>query len=121
MKPNALLASLATTATAVGMKPSPAPRQAPHFPVPLPLQRRGHGGLDRLLHGVRDLSRARILAPRPRSGLLQGLHAWIEGLKGCFLGWEYHSGWVGWDKHLHDWSIVYMEYSDVPLKVREWI
>lgn len=51
----------------------------------------------------------------------KGLWAWSKGLKAFFAGREYPGSWAGWDRHLHDRSILLMEYKDVPLEVRQWI
>jgi hypothetical protein len=51
----------------------------------------------------------------------KGLWPWNQGLKAFFAGREYPGSWAGWDKHLHDRSILLMEYADVPLLVRQWI
>jgi hypothetical protein len=51
----------------------------------------------------------------------KGLFSWAKGLKTFFSGREYPGAWAGWDRHLHDRSILLMEYKDVPIEVREWI
>ncbi|KAI9167287.1 Cruciform DNA-recognizing protein 1 [Paramyrothecium foliicola] len=51
----------------------------------------------------------------------KGLYSWAKGLKSFFSGREYPGSWAGWDRHLHDRSILLMEYKDIPVEVREWI
>ncbi|KAH7324499.1 hypothetical protein B0I35DRAFT_332081, partial [Stachybotrys elegans] len=51
----------------------------------------------------------------------KGLGAWAGGLKTLFGNREYPGSWGGWDRHLSDRSILLMEYSKVPLQVRQWI
>jgi hypothetical protein len=51
----------------------------------------------------------------------KGLGAWAPGLKALFSERQYPGSWGGWDKHLHDRSIILMEYKDVPYEVRQWI
>ncbi|KFA60737.1 hypothetical protein S40285_04716 [Stachybotrys chlorohalonatus IBT 40285] len=51
----------------------------------------------------------------------EGLGAWAPGLKSLFSQREYPGSWGGWDRHLHDRSILLMEYKNVPSEVRNWI
>lgn len=50
-----------------------------------------------------------------------GLLNWAESLKKVFTGRPFPGGWDGLDAHLHNRNILMMKYSDVPIKVREWI
>jgi hypothetical protein len=58
-----------------------------------------------------------VLADKEPLGLLP----WSNGLRKFFAGRPYPGGWAGWDRHLHDRSILKMEYEDMPVRVREWI
>ncbi|KAF7548317.1 hypothetical protein G7046_g8718 [Stylonectria norvegica] len=57
-----------------------------------------------------------LMHPHP-----EGLKPWAKGLKKFFSGREYPGGWFGLDFHLHDRSLLFMEYRKLPLPVREWI
>ncbi|EQB58135.1 hypothetical protein CGLO_01656 [Colletotrichum gloeosporioides Cg-14] len=50
-----------------------------------------------------------------------GLFPWGDGLKLFFSGREYPGGWAGLDRHMYDRNLLMMDYSDLPLRVREWI
>ncbi|KAK7398242.1 hypothetical protein QQX98_012392 [Neonectria punicea] len=50
-----------------------------------------------------------------------GLKPWSSGLKKVFAGREYPGSWVGMDRHLHDRSLMLMDYATLPITVREWI
>lgn len=51
----------------------------------------------------------------------KGLGPFSEALKDFFGGRPYPGGWDGIDAHRYERNLLKMEYSDVPLKVREWI
>lgn len=51
----------------------------------------------------------------------KGLKPWAEGLKGFFKQRQYPGGWSGYDRHGYDRTIMKMEYTDVPVEVRQWI
>lgn len=51
----------------------------------------------------------------------KGLGPYSEALKDFFGGRPYPGGWDGIDAHRYERNLLKMEYSDVPLKVREWI
>ena len=51
----------------------------------------------------------------------KGLRPWQEGLKKIFKGRDYPGSWDGIDPHGYDRNLLLMEYSQVPIKVREWI
>lgn len=57
-----------------------------------------------------------LFTPQP-SGLLN----WAESLKQVFTGRPFPGGWDGLDEHLYNRNILMMKYSDVPIKVREWV
>ncbi|OIW29284.1 hypothetical protein CONLIGDRAFT_413808 [Coniochaeta ligniaria NRRL 30616] len=50
-----------------------------------------------------------------------GLEPWAEALKKIFKGRPYPGSWDGWDPHGYDRNLLMMEYSEVPIPVREWI
>lgn len=50
-----------------------------------------------------------------------GLWHWSEALKKLFAGRQYPGSWDGWDPHGYDRNLLMMEYSEVPIPVREWI
>lgn len=50
-----------------------------------------------------------------------GLKPWTEALKKIFSGREYPGSWDGIDPHGYDRNLLLMEYSEVPIAVREWI
>ncbi|KAF5023850.1 hypothetical protein F66182_4108 [Fusarium sp. NRRL 66182] len=57
-----------------------------------------------------------LMEPPPK-----GLKPWAKGLKDVFAEKEYPGGWLGLDPHLHDRSLLLMNYDQLPLLVREWI
>ncbi|CAI6086517.1 hypothetical protein V2G26_003571 [Clonostachys chloroleuca] len=57
-----------------------------------------------------------LMEPAPR-----GLKQWAGGLKKLFSQREYPGGWSGYDRHGYDRAVLRMDYTDVPLAVREWI
>ncbi|KAH6899638.1 hypothetical protein B0T10DRAFT_1099 [Thelonectria olida] len=57
-----------------------------------------------------------LMDPHP-----DGLKPWATGLKEVFSGKEYPGGWAGLDRHLHDRSLLLMDYDKIPVLVREWI
>lgn len=57
------------------------------------------------------------LAEEPPRGLLP----YRDALKEVFSAREYPGSWDGIDPHGYDRTLLTMQYSDVPLKVREWI
>lgn len=57
-----------------------------------------------------------LMDPHP-----DGLKPWAPGLKKVFSGREYPGGWAGLDRHLHDRSLLLVDYDKMPLPVREWI
>lgn len=50
-----------------------------------------------------------------------GLKPWQPALKKLFSGRDYPGSWGGIDPHGYDRNLLMMEYSDVPVAVREWI
>jgi hypothetical protein len=50
-----------------------------------------------------------------------GLSAWADALRKIFKGRAYPGSWDGWDPHGYDRNLLMMEYSEVPIPVREWI
>ena len=50
-----------------------------------------------------------------------GLKPWAGGLKKLFKQREYPGGWSGYDRHGYERAIMKMDYTDVPLALREWI
>lgn len=122
MKPNALLlASLATTTTAIGMKPSPTPDKPATFRWKYPFSDEAMAAWSPVCTATkafdaREYTLHNLAAPFP-----DGLGDWEEGLREFFGGREYPGGWGGWDKHLHDRSVVSMEWADVPGRVKTWI
>lgn len=122
MRPNALLlASLASTATAIGMKPSPTPDKPATFRWKYPFSDEAMAGWSPVcsatkVFDAREYTLHELTAPYPN-----GLGDWEEGLRGFFGGREYPGGWGGWDKHLHDRTVVMMEWADVPGRVKSWI
>jgi len=50
-----------------------------------------------------------------------GLVAYQTALKSVFGERQYPGSWDGIDPHGYDRNLLQMEYTDVPLKVREWI
>jgi len=50
-----------------------------------------------------------------------GLSPWADALKKIFKGRPYPGSWDGWDPHGYDRNLLMMEYSEVPVAVREWI
>lgn len=50
-----------------------------------------------------------------------GLKPWAPGLKKLFSERQYPGGWSGYDRHGYDRSIMKMDYTDVPVPLREWI
>lgn len=57
-----------------------------------------------------------LMKPAP-----EGLKPWANGLKKVFSGREYPGGWTGLDHHLHDRSLLMMDYKTLPIAVRQWI
>lgn len=53
--------------------------------------------------------------------LPQGLKPWSDALKKLFSGRDYPGSWDGIDPHGYDRNLLMMEYSDMPIAVREWI
>ena len=51
----------------------------------------------------------------------KGLWNYGDALKKVFKDRPYPGGWDGIDRHLHDREVIIMEYSEMPLAVREWI
>lgn len=51
----------------------------------------------------------------------KGLWPYGDALKALFGGRGYPGGWEGIDAHGYERILVKMEYTDVPVKVREWI
>ena len=51
----------------------------------------------------------------------KGLKPYSSVLKKALKGRAYPGSWDGIDPHGYDRNLIQMEYSDVPLKVREWI
>ncbi|CAK7201381.1 hypothetical protein SEUCBS139899_004085 [Sporothrix eucalyptigena] len=51
----------------------------------------------------------------------KGLWAFGDVLKTIFQGRPYPGGWDGLDPHMYDRPLLYMNYSDMPIAVREWI
>lgn len=50
-----------------------------------------------------------------------GLWPYAEALKSLFSGREYPGGWDGMDNHGYERTLLKMAYSNIPIKVREWI
>ena len=50
-----------------------------------------------------------------------GLWPYADALKTYFSGREYPGGWDGIDNHGYERTLLKMTYSDIPVKVREWI
>ncbi|KAK3349783.1 hypothetical protein B0T25DRAFT_249297 [Lasiosphaeria hispida] len=50
-----------------------------------------------------------------------GLSPFLDALKKVFSAREYPGSWDGIDPHGYDRNLLQMEYSEVPIKVREWI
>jgi hypothetical protein len=50
-----------------------------------------------------------------------GLSPWADALRKIFKGRPYPGSWDGWDPHGYDRNLLMMEYSEVPIPVREWI
>ena len=120
MKTHALLA-LATTAAAFGMKASPTPDKPDTWRWKYPFSDEAMTPYTQTCTSTRafparEFTLHDLMEPFPR-----GLGAWAPGLKDFFAGRAYPGGWGGWDRHLHDRSVVYMEFADVPAKVRAWI
>lgn len=65
---------------------------------------------------AREYTLNELQVPSPK-----GLREWAPGLKTFFSGREYPGSWGGLDRHLHDRTILSMEYKDLPLEVRLWI
>jgi len=51
----------------------------------------------------------------------RGLIPWREGLKKVFSNREYPGAWDGIDPHGYDRTLLMMEWTAVPAKVRAWI
>lgn len=51
----------------------------------------------------------------------KGLWPYSDALKTLFGGRPYPGGWNGMDAHRYERNLLKMEYTDVPVKVREWI
>lgn len=51
----------------------------------------------------------------------QGLLNWGESLKRVFTGRPFPGDWEGKDPHQYHRHVLKMQYSDVPVAVREWI
>ncbi|KAL2262008.1 hypothetical protein VTK26DRAFT_2777 [Humicola hyalothermophila] len=51
----------------------------------------------------------------------RGLLPYRDALKSVFSAREYPGSWDGIDPHGYDRTLLTMRYSDVPLRVREWI
>lgn len=120
MKSHALLA-FASCAAALGMKPSPTPDKPETWRWRYPFAEETMAGWTRTCEATgtftaREFTLHELMDPFPK-----GLGGWATGLKEFFAGREYPGGWGGWDRHLHDRNILYMEFKDVPVKVREWI
>ncbi|KAB5571754.1 hypothetical protein GE09DRAFT_1096759 [Coniochaeta sp. 2T2.1] len=50
-----------------------------------------------------------------------GIAPWADALKKIFKGRPYPGSWDGIDPHGYDRNLLMMEYSEVPIPVREWI
>ncbi|CAK7224660.1 hypothetical protein SCUCBS95973_005593 [Sporothrix curviconia] len=50
-----------------------------------------------------------------------GLWAFGDALKTIFSGRPYPGGWDGLDPHMYERPLLYMNYTDMPVAVREWI
>ena len=120
MKAPALLAFAATVAAA-GMKPSPTPDKPASFRWKYPFSEESMSSWPTTCTSTKTFSAMEFTLHDLTTPFPKGLGAWAPGLKEFFSGREYPGGWGGWDRHLHDRSVVYMEYADVPAKVREWI
>ncbi|SPO07107.1 uncharacterized protein DNG_09801 [Cephalotrichum gorgonifer] len=107
--------------SAKGMKPSPAPEKLSSFKWTYPFTDEAMTGWTASCTAVKAFSAREYTLHDLANPFPKGLGAWVDGLKGFFSGREYPGAWGGWDKHLHDRTIVYMEYEEVPLRVREWI
>ncbi|PKS07422.1 hypothetical protein jhhlp_006025 [Lomentospora prolificans] len=117
----AMLAFLATTVHAFGAKPSPKPTKVETFKWKYPFEPEAMASYNAACEasekfGAHEYTLHELMDPPPK-----GLGPWAPGLKDFFTGREYPGGWGGWDRHLHDRSLLKMEYVDMPLKVREWI
>lgn len=51
----------------------------------------------------------------------KGLLPYRVAIKKLFTGRNYPGGWNGMDAHGYERNLLRMEYTDVPVKVREWI
>ncbi|CAK7223754.1 hypothetical protein SBRCBS47491_005314 [Sporothrix bragantina] len=51
----------------------------------------------------------------------KGLWAFGDALKKIFSGRPYPGGWDGLDPHMYERPLLYMNYTDMPIAVREWI
>lgn len=120
MKAPALLA-LAASAAAIGMKPSPTPDKPSSFRWKYPFSDEAMAPWARACEATRAFDAKEFTLHQLTDPFPKGLGAWAPGLKEFFSGREYPGGWGGWDRHLHDRSIVYMEWEEVPGRVREWI
>lgn len=50
-----------------------------------------------------------------------GLKPYMDALKKFFADRKYPGSWDGIDPHGYDRNLLQMKYTDVPIKVREWI
>ncbi|KAK5662275.1 hypothetical protein OQA88_8181 [Cercophora sp. LCS_1] len=50
-----------------------------------------------------------------------GLNPYMNALKKIFAELRYPGSWDGIDPHGYDRNLLQMEYTDLPIKVREWI
>jgi len=121
LSPAALLGLLVSTAAGHGLKPSPTPEKVTSFQWRYPFEPEA---LEPYTHAceaeqkfpAKQYTLHELMEPPPH-----GLGPWASGLKKFFQGRDYPGGWAGWDRHLHDRSILKMEYADLPAKVRQWI
>jgi len=117
----AMLAFLASTAHAFGAKPSPKPTKVETFKWKYPFEPEAMANYNAACEASQKFDAQEYTLHTLMDKPPLGLGPWATGLKEFFTGREYPGGWGGWDRHLHDRNLLKMEYSDMPLKVREWI
>lgn len=121
----AMLALLASSADAVGKKKTPPPKDIkPHlvegfvWKDPFPKSKESfEPSCEAVKHFyAREYTLKDLREPAP-----EGLRPWAAGLKKLFSTKEYPGGWSGYDRHGLDRAILQMNYTDVPLELRQWV
>jgi hypothetical protein len=116
-----LLLAFLSGASGHGLKPSPTPDKPKTFKWRYPFEPEALEPFNHACEAEKQFPANEYTLHQLMDAPPGGLGPWAPGLKKFFSGRDYPGGWAGWDRHLHDRSILKMEYAHLPLKVREWI